>query len=107
VTQAGRDLDPRAGTDRLIPAEMLTRSFKLAKPEAKSQLIRFFIDYVLKAPPGVTSGTLEWDVTVEDGRGSIIAGGSGFPGDYAGGEIVRVPPKRHREVEENNRPGGG
>jgi hypothetical protein len=104
VTQAGRDLDPRAGTDRLIPAEMLTRSFKLAKPELKSQLIRFFIDYVLKAPPGVTSGTIEWDVSVEDGRGAVIASGSGFPGDYAGGEIVRVLPKRHREVEENNRP---
>lgn len=100
ATQAGHDRDPRAGTERLVPGEMLTRSFKLGAPEDKSQMHRFFIDDLLKAPPGVTSGTIEWDITVEDGRGNVIATGSGFPGDYAGGETTRVQPKRHREVEE-------
>src|SRR5260221_8782730 len=63
-------------------------------------LARAFIDYVLKAPPGVTSGLLEWDIQIEDGRGAIVKGGLTFQGDYAGGESVRVPPKRVRATRE-------
>jgi hypothetical protein len=85
----------------VIPAELLTRTFKLSAPEDRSQLARLFIDYALKAPPGVTSGTLEWDITIEDGRGNVIKTGLSFQGDYAGGELVRVPPKRIRAVAEN------
>jgi hypothetical protein len=102
-TQAGRDFSPRAGSDVAIPAEVLTRTFRLGSPEDKSQLQRFFIDYTLKAGPGVTSGLIEWDITLEDGRGNIITTVNGFPGDYAGGELVRVAPHRHREVEESVR----
>jgi hypothetical protein len=102
-TQAGRDLSPRTSTDVLIPGEMLTRTFRLGSPEDKSQLQRFFIDYALKTGPGVTSGAIEWDITLEDGRGNVITTVNGFPGDYAGGELVRVAPHRHREVEESVR----
>lgn len=99
-TQAGRDFSGSALADFVIPAEMLTRTFKLAAPELKSQVARLFIDYALKAPPGVTSGALEWDITIEDGRGNVLKTALPFVGDYAGGEIVRVPPKRRRGVNE-------
>jgi len=103
-TQAGRDADPRGGGDRVPPAEMLTRTFRLSAPESSSALHVGYLDYVLKAPPGVTSGTLEWDVTIEDGRGNVLMTTptlSPLTGDYAGGESVRVPPKRIRAVREN------
>jgi hypothetical protein len=102
-TQAGRDRSGFSGTDVVIPGEMLTRTFKLSAPEDKSQMHRMLVDYALKAPPGVTSGTLEWDITVEDGRGNVLRAGIPFLGDYAGGELVRVPPKRRREVRESVR----
>lgn len=102
-TQAGRDHAGFAGTDFVIPGELITRTFKLGAPENKSQLYAFFIDYALKAPPGVTSGILEWDLKVEDGRGNVVSGATAlvFPGDYAGGELVRVPPKRVRASNQN------
>lgn len=99
-TQAGRDRAGFAGTDVVIPGEMLTRTFKLSAPENKSQISAFFIDYALKAPPGVTSGTLQWEVTVEDGRGNALSTAIFFAGDYAGGELIRVPPKRIRATNE-------
>lgn len=100
ATQAGRDRSGFSGADTVIPGELLTRTFKLATPESKSQLFAFFIDYALKTPPSVTSGTLQWEVTVEDGRGNALSTPVTFPGDYAGGELVRVPPKRIRATNE-------
>lgn len=104
TTQAGRDRSGFAGSDVVIPGEQLTRTFKLSAPEDKSQLHRFFIDYALKAPPGVTNGTLQWEITVEDGRGNSLSAALPFPGDFAGGELVRVPPKRIRATYEGSKP---
>lgn len=104
ATQAGRDRAGSTGSDVVIPGEMLTRTFKLGAPEDRSQLTRIFIDYILKAPPGITSGVIEWDISIEDGRGNVLASNLPFAGDYAGGELVRVAPKRIRAVEEDTRP---
>lgn len=104
ITQAGRDANPRVGGDKVIPGELLTRTFRLSAPEDASQLSRALLDYALKAPPGQTAGTLEWGVSIEDGRGNVLVTASDLgplQGDYAGGELVRVPPKRRREVREN------
>lgn len=103
ATQAGRDADPRSGGDKVPPAEMLTRTFRLAAPEDASALRKAFLDYALKAPPGVITGTLEWDISIEDGRGNVLMSTptiTALQGDYAGGESVRIPPKRRREVRE-------
>jgi hypothetical protein len=100
----GRDADPRAGGDKVVPGEMLTRTFRLSAPEKGSALHVGYLDYALKAPPGVITGTLEWDVSIEDGRGNVLMSTPTLPalaGDYAGGESVRVPPKRRREVRES------
>lgn len=105
ATQAGRDRSGFAGSDVVIPGELLTRTFKLAAPENKAKLERFFVDYALKAPPGVTSGTLQWEITVEDGRGNPLNPAVlPFVGDYAGGELVRIAPKRIRATNESVKP---
>lgn len=104
ATQAGRDRSGFSGSDVVIPGELLTRTFKLAAPENKSQLQRFFVDYALKAPPGVTSGLLQWEITVEDGRGIAVSTPLIFVGEYAGGELVRVQPRRIRATNESVKP---
>lgn len=102
-TAAGRDANPRDGGNMVPPAEMLTRTFRLAAPEQGAALHKALLDYALKSPPGVTTGTLEWDISIEDGRGNVLMSSptiSPLLADYAGGEIVRVPPKRRREIRE-------
>lgn len=87
----GRDIKYFAGGGQgaIIP-KVTTRNFKLAASELKSALTRLFADYVTIGEPNFTSGTLRWNVSIQDHRGVELATTT-LDGDFpSAGNVLTV-----------------